>query len=174
MGGGGGFIGGGSPDGRGRWFANVNYSYEIANEVLVAEGGPLLDLLDGDALSGSLPRHSGNFNLGLFYRGFGMNLNARYVGSSRINGSGLPGSADLIFDDIATFNLRFFADLGQRKDLVEKVPLLANTRVTLGANNLFDARQRIVDDTGAVPLRYQPYLVDPVGRFLTLEIRKLF
>ncbi len=174
MGGGGGFIGGGSPDGRGRWFANVNYSYEIANEVLVAEGGPLLDLLDGDALSGSLPRHSGNFNLGLFYRGFGMNVNARYVGSSRINGSGLPGSTDLIFDDIATFNLRFFADLGQRKDLVEKVPLLANTRVTLGANNLFDARQRIVDDTGAVPLRYQPYLVDPVGRFLTLEIRKLF
>src|SRR5690606_23026046 len=50
--GGGGFVGpggGGSPDGRGRWFFNLNYSYQFENEVLVAPGGPLLDLLDGGA-----------------------------------------------------------------------------------------------------------------------------
>jgi outer membrane receptor protein involved in Fe transport len=54
------------------------------------------------------------------------------------------------------------------------VPLLKNTRVTFGMNNVFDQRQAIVDSTGTVPLRFQPYLVDPTGRFFEIEIRKLF
>jgi hypothetical protein len=28
--------------------------------------------------------------------------------------------------------------------------------------------------TGAVPLRYQPFLIDPTGRFFEIELRKLF
>jgi hypothetical protein len=175
--GGGRFFGGpgGGDDGRGRWFASFNYSYEIKNEVLVAEGGPLLDLLDGDATSGGgQPRHSLQFNGGIFYAGFGANMNARYTGSSRISGSDLPGSTNLRFNDYATVNLRLFADLNQRFDLVEQVPLLKNTRVTLAMENLFDARQRVTDDTGTVPLRYQPALVDPIGRSFSIELRKLF
>lgn len=167
--------GGGSQDGRGRWFVNFNYSYQIKSEVLVADGGPLLDLLDGDAISGGgQPRHSVQFNGGLFYAGFGTNVNARYTGASRINGSGLPGSEDLSFADYATVNLRVFADLNQRTSLIEKVPLFKNTRITFAVDNLFDARQRITDSTGTVPLRYQPYLVDPIGRSFSLELRKLF
>ena len=101
-------------------------------------------------------------------------MNARYVGTSRIDGSGLPGSTDLFFDDLLTVNMRLFADLNQRTGLIERVPLLKNTRVTLGINNVFDARQRVTDSTGAVPLRYQPFLIDPVGRFFEIELRKLF
>lgn len=175
--GGGGFVGpggGGSPDGRGRWFFNLNYSYQFENEVLVAPGGPLLDLLDGGATGGAQPRHTVQGNLGLFYAGFGAQVNGRYQGSSRIDGSGLPGSTDLFFSDLATFNLRVFADLNQRTQLIEDVPLLKNTRVTLAVNNVFDARQVVTDNTGAVPLRYQPYLVDPTGRFFEIELRKLF
>jgi iron complex outermembrane receptor protein len=175
-GGGGGFRGGGgqSADGRGRWFFNLNYNYLFENEVLIAQGGPLLDLLDGDATSGTQPRHQGQFNGGLFYAGFGTQVNARYVGSSRIDGSGLPGSTDLFFDDYFTFNMRVFADLQQRTKLIEDVPLLKNTRITFAVNNVFDARQRVTDSTGAVPLRYQPFLIDPVGRFFEIELRKLF
>lgn len=171
---GGGFGGGGSPDGRGRWFFNLNYNLQLENEVLIAPGGPLLDLLDGGATSGTQPRHTVQFNGGLFYAGFGTNVNARYTGSSRIDGSGLPGSTDLFFGDLLTVNLRVFADLNQRTKLIEQVPLLKNTRVTLAMNNVFDARQRVTDDTGAVPLRYQPYLIDPTGRFFEIELRKLF
>jgi len=166
---------GGSQDGRGRWFVNLNYSYEIKNEVLIASGGPLLDLLDGDALSGGgQPRHSLQFNGGMFYAGFGGNVNLRYTGSSRINGSGLPGSTNLQFNDYATVNLRTFVDLNQQTSLIEKAPLFKNTRISLGVDNVFDARQRITDDTGTVPLRYQPFLVDPIGRSVSLELRKLF
>lgn len=173
-GGGGGFGGGQSPDGRGRWFFNLNYQLQIENEVLIAPGGPVLDLLDGGALSGAQPRHTVQLNAGLFYAGFGGNVNARYASSSRIDGSGLPGSTDLFFGDLATFNLRVFADLNQRTGLIEDVPLLKNTRVSFAVNNLFDARQRVTDGSGAVPLRYQPYLIDPTGRFFEIELRKLF
>ena len=171
---GGGFGGGGSPDGRGRWFFNLNYQLQLENEVLIAPGGPLLDLLDGGATSGNQPRHVLQFNGGLFYAGFGSQLNARYTGGSRIDGSGLPGSTDLFFEDYTVFNLRVFADLQQQPSLIEKVPLLKNTRITLAMNNLFDTRQRITDGTGAVPLRYQPFLIDPTGRFFEIELRKLF
>ncbi len=30
------------------------------------------------------------------------------------------------------------------------------------------------DSDGNVPLRYQPYLTDPVGRFIGVELRKMF
>jgi len=142
--------------------------------VLIADGGPLLDLLEGDAITGAQPRHSVNFNGGLFYAGFGTNINARYIGSSRINGSEMPGSTDLFFNDYAIVNLRLFADFNQQFDLIDKVPLLKNTRLTFGMNNVFDTRQRIVDENGDVPLRSQPFLVDPIGRSFSIELRKLF
>jgi iron complex outermembrane recepter protein len=142
--------------------------------VLIAPGGPLLDLLDGGATSGTQPRHQAQFNGGLFYAGFGTQANARYTGSSRIDGSGLPGGTDLFFGDYIVFNLRVFADLNQRTKLIEQVPVLKNTRITFGIDNLFDTRQRVTDDAGTVPLSYQPYLIDPVGRTFEIELRKLF
>jgi hypothetical protein len=176
-GGGGGFFGpgGGGGDGRGRWFVNFSYTRELSHEVLVSPTGPLLDLLDGDALTGGgQPRDSVQFNGGLFYAGFGSNVTARYTGSSHIDGTGAPGSTDLFFGDYVTVDLRLFADLNQRTKLIEQVPLLKNTRLTFSVSNVFDARQRVTDSNGEVPLRYQPFLVDPVGRSFEIELRKLF
>jgi iron complex outermembrane receptor protein len=178
--GGGGFFGGGrggggGGDGRGRWFFNLTYTREIKNQVLVAPGGPLLDLINGDALSGGgQPRNSFNVTGGLFYHGFGTRYSVRYTGESRLNGSGLPGSTDLFFDNFLTVDLRVFADLNQQAKLIKDVPLLKNTRISFGVDNVFDARQRVVDSTGATPLRYQPFLIDPVGRQFSIELRKMF
>ncbi len=169
------FLPGRGGDGRGRWFANLNYSYEIENEVLVSPGGPLLDLLSGDALSGGgQPRHSARLEGGMFYRGWGLRVSGRYIGDSRVEGSDLPGSSDLFFDDYATLDLRLFLDLDRRESWIAAVPLLEKTRVSLSVSNVFDARQRVTDSAGEVPLRYQPFLIDPVGRFLEVELRKLF
>ena len=41
-------------------------------------------------------------------------------------------------------------------------------------DNIFDARQRVTDNAGEVPDRYQAFLIDPVGRFFEIELRKLF
>ena len=179
-GGGGGTRGGGGPgggggSGQGRWYTNLTYSYELENEVLVAEGGPLLDLLDGDALTGGgNPRHSAQLRSGIFYRGFGLSAQARYTGSNTLNGTGLPGSTDLRFNDLATFSVRTFVNMNDRPGLTERVPLLENVRISFDVDNIFDARQRVTDDTGEVPIRYQPFLVDAVGRRFEIELRKLF
>lgn len=168
---------GGGNDGppAGRWFFNLDYTLELENTVLIADGLPRLDLLDGDALSGGgEPRHALSARSGVFYDGFGLIAFVNYTGSSTLQGSGLPGSTDLTFDDYVTVNLRAFADLGRRQHLVQAVPFFKGTRIGLGVDNLFDARQRVTDSNGDVPLRYQPFLIDPVGRSFEIELRKMF
>ena len=165
----------GDPPGGGRWFFNLQYTLDLNNEVLIGENGPLLDLLDGDALTGGgNPRHSANARAGIFKDGFGLIASGNYYGASRLDGSGLPGSTDLRFGDYATVDLRTFFDFNSRENLVAKVPLLKGTRISFDIDNLFDSRQRVTDNTGIVPLRYQPFLVDPVGRSFEIEVRKLF
>lgn len=159
----------------GRWFINLQYSLELDNTILIAPGIPRLDLFEGDALSGGgQERHNVNLRAGIFYDGFGAFFTGRYVGSSRINGSGLPGSTDLFFDDFVRLNIRTFVDLGRREKLVEKVPFFKGVRVGVDIDNVFDTRQRVIDENGDTPLRYQPFLVDPNGRQFELEFRKLF
>ncbi|MFN3457472.1 MAG: TonB-dependent receptor domain-containing protein [Novosphingobium sp.] len=180
MGGGGGRGGGmGGPggfnsDGRGRWNLSIFHTIRFQQSVQIAPGGTVLNLLDGEAISGSVARHSFEMEGGGFYRGFGLRLNGTYTGGSRIDASGLPGSTTLRFDPIATFNLRLFADLGRKPKLVEKVPFLKGSRLSLSVDNVFNAQQRVTDDTGAVPLRYQPGYLDPRGRVFEIEFRKQF
>ncbi|APE29237.1 hypothetical protein [Aurantiacibacter gangjinensis] len=168
---------GGGDDGppQWNWFAGFNYAYEFENTVLIAEGIPRLDLLEGDALSGGgQPRHTLRWFSGIFYDGMGVLPFARYVGPSRIEGSELAGSTDLFFSDLFTLDIRTFVDLGERDWLVEAVPFFENTRISFDVENVFDARQRVTDSNGDVPLRYQPFLIDPVGRSFEIEFRKLF
>ncbi len=164
-------FGGGRGGPGGRWFVNLQYTLELENEVLIAPGVPILDLLDGD---GNQPRHSANLRVGTFYNGFGMIWSGNYTGSSTLAGTGQPGSTDLDFGDYATLDVRAFADLGQREKLVEAIPFLDGSRIGIAIDNIFDTRQKVTDSTGAVPIRYQPFLIDPVGRSFEIEFRKLF
>src|SRR3546814_3854093 len=81
---------------------------------------------------------------------------------------------NLHFSPLATFDLRLFANLGQRFDLVAKHPWLRGTSVQFRVDNIFDSKPKVRDAFGAVPLGYQPDLVDPLGRTIGITIRKLF
>ncbi|MXP25062.1 TonB-dependent receptor [Altererythrobacter indicus] len=157
--------------GKGRWFVNLTNSIELRNRVWIAESGPVLDLLEGDALSSSgNPRYSAKLRGGMFYRGFGLRADGTYTGKSHVDGT----SSNVFFDDLITFDVRLFVDLGQQESLTKKLPLLKNSRISFKVDNVFDARQRVTNNEGEIPLRYQPYLIDPTGRFISLELRKLF
>ncbi|MEL7190345.1 MAG: hypothetical protein AAGK17_12385 [Pseudomonadota bacterium] len=156
-----------------RYFANLTHTIELQNEILIAPGLDVLDQLDGDATSAfGLPRHSSRLEAGMFGNGVGMRLSARYTGTTRLNGSGLPGSSDLFFDDLATFNLRLFTNVGQL--LGKDSGFAKNLRVSFRADNIFDARRRVTDENGDTPINYQPFVIDPTGRFVGIDIRKLF
>lgn len=176
-GGGGGGSGGPGGDGQGRWNVSLYHTVNLSNEVLIAPGGPALDLMDGDATGsgGGVPRHQFELEGGAFYRGIGLRLSGSYAGATRVRGTGLPGSSELLFGDLATFNLRAFVALDQQKWLVGDEPgFFRQARLSLRVNNIFDTRQRVTDADGLVPIRYQPFLIDPIGRFVEIEFRKLF
>ncbi|MEL7199149.1 MAG: hypothetical protein AAGL10_12620 [Pseudomonadota bacterium] len=156
-----------------RYFANLTHIIELQNEIIIAPGLDALDQLDGDATSAfGLPRHSSRLEAGMFGNGIGGRLSGRYTGSTRLNGSGLPGSSDLFFDDLATISLRLFTNVGQV--LGKDQGFAKNLRLSFRADNIFDARRRVTDENGATPINYQPFVIDPTGRFVGVDIRKLF
>jgi outer membrane receptor protein involved in Fe transport len=122
---------------------------------------------------GGRPRHEIEANLGVSERGYGMQLAADWKSATSVQGGDGPAS-NLDFSDVAKIDLRLFADLSERKTLVEKAPWLEGARLTFSIGNLFDQRIRVRDGTGAVPLSYQPAYVDPIGRTWRIGVRKLF
>jgi len=156
-----------------RYFANLTHTIELQSEILIAPGVGVLDQLDGDATDPfGFPRHSTRLEAGMFGNGMGFRLSGRYTGETRLNGSGGPGSSDLFFADLATFNLRFFGNVDQITG--SKSPTLKNLRVSLRMDNIFDGQRAVRDENGQTPVTYQPFFIDPVGRFVGIDIRKLF
>lgn len=166
----------GRPGGaQGRWHFGIFHTVQFDSQVLIAPGGPRLDLLNGDALvSGGTPRHSIEFNGGMFYKAFGFFSQGTWTAPTTVRGGALPGSSDLRFGTVTKININLFADLGRMPSLVEKAPLFRNSRVSLKFENLLDSRQKVTDASGAVPLSYQADYLDPRGRVITLELRKSF
>ena len=81
---------------------------------------------------------------------------------------------DLRFSSLATFDIRLFANLGQRLDLVAKHPWLRGTSLQFEVKNVFDAKPNVRDAFGGVPTGFQPDLLDPLGRTVGITFRKLF
>ncbi len=179
--GGGGFRGfggrgGGRGGGGGRLQFAVYHTLHLTDAVLVADGGPRLDLLHGDAIgqNGGQPRNEVEAQAGYTNNGLGARLSANYMEGTRVNGGTPANPTPLDFGSLTTFNLRLFGDLGGRLEWVKAHPFLRGTRVTLSVDNLFNSRQRVTDATGATPVSFQPDYLDPLGRSIRLSIRKLF
>lgn len=168
-----GSMGGG--DGRGRWNLSAYHTIGFTDRVLVAPGGPVLDLLDGDALSGGgSVRHSVQLEGGAFYRGFGLRMNTRWTGPTTLKATGAPGTSDLRFGDVIDVDLRAFVNFDQQKRVISAMPFLKGARLAFVVENLFDSRQKVADAAGLVPLGYQKDYLDPRGRVLGIDFRKVF
>lgn len=182
MGGGGGG-GGGGPRGFGpgggmgsRWSLALYHTYRIQDEILIRPGVPVLDLLNGSATSsnGGASRHELELSGGIFHKGLGFRLQGNYKSGTTVDGSGLPGSSDLLFSDLATLTAFLFVDLDQQKSVVEAVPFLKGSRLSLRVDNVLNDVIDVRDQNGLVPLSYQPGFTDPRGRVFELSFRKRF
>lgn len=173
---GGGFGGGGAAQAGGRLQFAVYHTWHLTDRVLVEQGGPSFDLLNGDTVdnSGGQARHQVDVQAGYNNNGLGARISATWKSGTEVFAGTAGAPQTLNFGDIGTVNLRLFADLGQRLDLVKAHPWVRGMRLSLNINNLFDSHQRVTDQTGAVPLSYQAGYVDPLGRTISFQIRKLF
>ncbi len=169
--GGGGDRGGGGFGGGGRFQLAFFHTLRLRDRVLIRDGLPELDLLGGDAIGGrgGQPRHQFELRSGFTKDGLGLRVNADWQSPTRVEG--LSAADDLRFGSLFTLNLRAFADLGQ---VARKTEWLRGARVSLRLDNLLDQRIRVTDGTGVTPPGLQPALLDPIGRSVRLELRKLF
>jgi len=180
-GGGGGFGGGGGGRGGGRFGGAAGRlqvaiydTWTIRDDVLIRPGVPLLDLLNGDSVGGGGGRsdHQVQLQLGYSNNGLGVRAEGNWKSATFVHGDGAGTTGDLRFSSLTTLNLRAFADLGGMPKFMAK-PWARGLRVSVGVNNLFDSRQRVRDANGGTPLRYQPAYLDPLGRTVSITIRKL-
>lgn len=151
------------------------HTWKLQDTVRIRDGLPLLDLLHGDTLgTGGEPRHEIEGRLGYFNKGLGAMLRVNWQSGTHVNGGTPVASEPLSFSSLATLNLRVFADLGSMAGVAEHHHWARGMRVSLSADNLFNSRQRVRDATGQTPISYQPDYLDPLGRTINLNIRKLF
>jgi hypothetical protein len=153
----------------------LTYTQRLQDEIALAPGVPILDLLDGDSLfdTGAAARHELEVAVGANRDGFGGRLVTNWRSSSRVASSVAAQRGDLEFASLTTLNLRVFADLGLQP-WARDYPSLRGARVSLVIGNLFNERQSVRAQNGMVPVIYQPGLLDPQGRTLRLTFRKLF
>jgi outer membrane receptor protein involved in Fe transport len=111
------------------------------------------------------------FQAGWSNNGVGARLSGNWRSATKVEGG---ANGDLRFDDVATVDLRLFANLGERFDLVAKHPWLIGSSVRLEVDNLLDEKPKVRDALGEVPFSYQQDLLDPLGRTVTISFRKLF
>ena len=176
FGGGGGFRGGGFFGGgqnRGRLTFSFTHTINLVDNAVIGPGLKL-DYLHGDAVgsTGGRPRHELEFQAGYANNGLGARLSGDWRSATRVDGDTANG--DLKFSSLATFNLRLFANLGERLDLVAKHPWLIGTSVNFGIDNLLDSKPNVRNALGDVPFSYQEDLLDPIGRTVSISFRKLF
>ena len=169
---GGGGRGGAMQPGQGRFMLSIYHTYRVRDEILIADGLPILDLLDGAATSssGGSPRHEIQAQGGVFKDGMGAFIHANWRDGTRIDGGTGP---DLNFSSLGTINLNMFVDLGAQTKWVEKYPWLKGARLQLGVRNVFDSRTEVTSASGDTPLNYQPDYLDPEGRTISLSFRKI-
>ncbi|MFC7378201.1 TonB-dependent receptor [Brevundimonas sp. GCM10030266] len=158
--------------GQGRWNISLFHTVRLQDELTIADGLPVIDQLDGGAISasGGSPRNEFQLMSGVFRNGFGGFMFATWREGTTINGGTGP---DISFADRTTVNLNLFMDLNQRTSWVEKYPILKGTRIQFGIQNLFDSRPEASTSSGDLPLNYQSDYLDPQGRVVSLTLRKI-
>ncbi len=167
--------GGGSPPG-GRFQIALYHTVYFKDQFLVGRAGPVLDLLNGAAAGGAggQYQHEIEAQMGYTDNGYGARLSADWRSATTVVGGG-PGSAgNLNFSDVATVNLRFWDDFTPQRAVIERFPMLHGVRVTLSILNLFDQSIKVRDSAGPTPLIYQSAFLDPTGRVIQINLRKLF
>src|SRR5580658_2099001 len=149
-------------------------TWYLHDVTLIRPGIPELNLLDGapSDVTGGQPRHKIEFHT-LYHRdGVGVLLAVAWR-SPTVVGSDPAAPDPIYFSSLGTADLRVFLDLGQLP-WMRSASWARGARASLAVTNLFDRRLSVHDADGATPTAFEPGFLDPLGRVLTLTIRKVF
>jgi hypothetical protein len=150
-------------------------TWYLKDEILIRDGIPTLNLLNGAPLNGvgGQPRHQIDWTALLFKDGLGATLNGTWKSATSVGTGDALSSDTLHFSALGTVNLRLFADLS-RLPTTHDHEWAHGLRVAVQMLNLFDRRQSVQDSAGLTPLAFAPGYLDPAGRTVSLTVRKAF
>jgi len=173
-GGRGGFSGGQTPGGR--FQIALYHTVYFMDQFQVTPAGPLLNMLDGAPAgpTGGQYRHEIEGQLGYTDNGYGARLSADWRSATAVYGGGEASTGVLEFSDVATVNFRLWDDFTPQTALVNRYPILRGVRVTFNVTNLFNQSVNVRDTVGATPFIYEAAVLDPTGRVISINLRKVF
>lgn len=159
----------GKPPDRPTFYGGLGPTIRFADRLTLRPGTTPLNLLIGDTLTGATtPRIAGYGYGGLNYLGNGGTFDFYCLSAGRVRGA-VP-AADLSFGALCRLNVsgslsmhHFFPHQTWTRHLGLK----------LSVENLFDGHQRVRAADGTTPYRFQPDLLDPIGRTVSLTLRKV-
>jgi outer membrane receptor protein involved in Fe transport len=162
-----------------RYTVALYHTWKLTDEITPRMGGPTFDLLDGFAtdVRGLSPRHELSLQAGVFQKWIGARLTADWRSKSTTRSlSSAPSGTDrqLALSNYTTVNFSLFANPAERLGGMNAPGWIRGTRVALSVTNLFNTRPRVVDENGVTPIIYQPAYLNPLGRTLSVSLRKVF
>ncbi|MEN3746273.1 hypothetical protein TPR58_03770 [Sphingomonas sp. HF-S3] len=160
----------GQPPRSSTYYGGIGPSLKFSDRLKLRPDTPELDLLAGDTVRGwGMPRFYGYAYGGINHRGMGLTFNAWYQAPNRILSDDPAGN--LRFSSLFKLNLGAYVGLGQ---VLKDRKWARKLRLGLDIDNATDARQRVTDGNGLTPNRFQRDYLEPVGRTVTLSLRRLF
>jgi len=157
----------------GRLTFSLTDTITLVDRAMIRRGFPELDYLHGAPIgqTGGQPRHQVQAQAGWSNNGMGARIGATWRSATRVDA--LDGET-LHFSPVATFDLRLFANVGQYLPIVSRYPWLRGASMRFEVGNIFNARPKVRNDAGAIPLGYEPTMLDPLGRTFMISFRKQF
>ncbi|MBB3695677.1 hypothetical protein [Sphingomonas sp. BK580] len=156
-------------DERPSYYLGVVPTYAFEDRLRLREGSFFLDLLNGDTIGSYTPRVSGYAYAGVNKRGYGGTLGLYYGGERLIRGDDRVN--DLRFRPIVQVALSAYVPVAS---LLPSQDWARHLQLRLESANLLDSRQEVRNGGGTTPSRYQTDLIDPLGRTVTVSLRKRF
>lgn len=158
------------PPGPPNYWGGIGPTIKFYDRLQLRPGTPELDLLRGETINGGgTPRVQGYAYGGMNWQGFGFNANLWASAPSRVRND--DPASDLRFGGVFRLNLGVYMPVHR---LLPHGEWTRKLQLRLDLTNVTDDRQRVTDRNGVVPNRYQPDYLEPIGRTVTLSLRKLF
>jgi hypothetical protein len=157
----------------GRLTFSLTDTITLVDRAMIRPDLPQLDYLHGAPVgqTGGQPRHQVQAQAGWSNNGMGARIGANWRSATRVDT--LTGDT-LHFSPVATFDLRLFANVGQYLPIVSRHPWLRGASMRFEVGNIFNASPRVRNAAGAIPIGYQPSMLEPLGRTFMLSFRKQF
>jgi hypothetical protein len=149
---------------------NFTHTWLMSSKRLVREGLPQVNLLSGGTAGyTAASRHAVVARMGLAHNGTGSQLAFNWRSAARITGGTPAAPNNIAFSPFLRVDLSVFRNV---EALFPGSAMAKGLRITLNLENVFDTQQRVRDQRGNTPLRYQPNLLNPSGRVVGLSLRK--